>query len=399
MTLHLLKLVWRRKRANALVAVEIFFSFLVIFAVVTGGVALISGWRHPLGFSWDDVWMVQVNMGESIHEPREDDDPQRATMARLLRETKAFPQVVEAALSDTPAYGFATSEGIWKIDGKDVPLTRDEVTDGFRDVMKLTLLRGRWFSQSDDALGFRPVVIDADLARALYGNADPIGKKFDDNGRNEDRVVGVIAPYRKNGEISAPNVDMVFFRKSLNIVNGRVPRNLLIRVKPGTDPAFEAQLAARLHSVMPDASFEIQRMEAMRESMNRARISPLIVLGIVALFLILMVALGLTGVLWQNVTRRTREIGLRRAVGASGLGVRSQILGEVALLATLAVVIGLVVVMQLPLLGIFALVTPSVYAAGVVAALAVIYGVTLACGLYPSWLASRLQPAEALRYE
>lgn len=396
---HLLKLVWRRKRANALVTIEICFSFLVVFAVVTGAVALISGWRKPLGFSWDDVWMVQVNGGDSMFEPRQEDDPLRQSMALLLRETKAFPQVVEAALSDTPAYGFASSAGIWTIKGRNIPLTRDEVTDGFRDVMKLTLLRGRWFSESDDALGFRPVVIDADLARALYGDEDPIGKKFDDNGRNEDRVVGVIAPYRKNGEISAPNVDMVFFRKSLNLVNGRIPRKLVIRVKPGTDPAFEAQLAARLHSVMPDASFEIQRMETMREAMNRARIAPLVVLGIVAVFLVAMVALGLTGVLWQNVTRRTRELGLRRALGASAANVRSQILGEVAVLATLAVLVALVVILQLPLLGVFAIVTPAVYGLGIVTALAVIYGITLLCGLYPSWLASRLEPAEALRYE
>lgn len=399
MKLHLLKLVWRRKRTNALVAVEIFFSFLVIFAVVTGAVALISGWQRPLGFSYHDVWMVQVNVDGSELEPRAEDDPKREAMALVLREAKAFPQVVEAALSDTPAYGFATSSGVWTIKGRKVALTRDEVTDGFHDVMKLQLLRGRWFSQSDDALNFRPVVIDADLARALYGNDDPVGKKFDDNGRNEDRVVGVVAPYRKTGELSQPGVDMVFFRKSLNIVNGRIPRKLLLRVKPGTDPAFEQQLAARLHAVMPEASFEIQRMEAMREASNRAFITPIVVLAIVALFLILMVALGLTGVLWQNVTRRTREIGLRRAVGASGTSVRSQILGEVALLATLAVIIGLVIVLQLPLIGIFAIVTPAVYALGIVTALAVIYGVTLACGLYPSWLASRLEPAEALRYE
>jgi len=71
----------------------------------------------------------------------------------------------------------------------------------------------------------------------------------------------------------------------------------------------------------------------------------------------------------------------------------------VALLATLALILGLIVVLQLPLLGIFGVFTPPVFTTGIIAALVVIYGITLVSGLYPSWLASRLTPAEALRYE
>jgi putative ABC transport system permease protein len=112
-----------------------------------------------------------------------------------------------------------------------------------------------------------------------------------------------------------------------------------------------------------------------------------------------MVGLGLTGVLWQNVTRRTREIGLRRAMGASGPVVRRQILAEVVLLATIAVIIGAVVVLQLPVLGVLSLVTPAAFATGFAGALAAIYALTVLCGLYPGWLASRLTPADALRYE
>ena len=99
------------------------------------------------------------------------------------------------------------------------------------------------------------------------------------------------------------------------------------------------------------------------------------------------------------MTRRTREIGLRRALGASGTGVRTQVLTEVALLTTLALIAGVLIVAQLPILGAFALIPPPVFVFGVIAALAVIYGITITCGLYPSWLASSVPPAEALRYE
>jgi putative ABC transport system permease protein len=126
---------------------------------------------------------------------------------------------------------------------------------------------------------------------------------------------------------------------------------------------------------------------------------PAILGGVIASFLIIMVALGLSGVLWQTVTRRTSEIGLRRALGATGGQVNVQILIEVALLSTLAVVIGVVVAVQLPLLGVFRLVSGSAFTIGLVASLATIYGLTLLCGLYPSWLAGRVQPAQALHYE
>ena len=57
---HLLKLVWNRKRANALIVAEIFVSFLVIFAVLTGAVSSLGGWNKPLGFDWHDVWDVSM---------------------------------------------------------------------------------------------------------------------------------------------------------------------------------------------------------------------------------------------------------------------------------------------------------------------------------------------------
>ncbi len=396
---HLLKMVWRRKRANTLVTIEIFFSFLVVFAVVTGAVALISGWNRPLGFRWDNVWVVELGGDMPSFSQIEGDDPHREAIARILRETKSFPEVAAVGLSELPPFGNGTSEGEWNIDGRKVHMTRDHVSDGFAEVLGIKPVRGRWFNAGDDALNYVPVVIDSDLAAALYLNEDPIGKKFDEINKTVYRVVGVIPPFRRSGEFSAPGVNQVFFRKSVTKPNGDIPSSLMVRVRPGTPAEFEAELTQHLRSLMPQGTIDIRRMGQMRDSANRMRITPLIVGGVIALFLILMVALGLTGVLWQNVTRRTREVGLRRAVGASGTGIRWQILAEVALLATLAVILGVIVVAQLPLLGIFALVTPSVYTVGIIAALAVIYAITLVSGLYPSWLASRLAPAEALRYE
>ena len=395
---HLLKLVWHRKGANALLMAEIFFSFLVVFAVLTVGASLILRWHEPLGFDYHDVWLVSMGGGTP------DANAERTTADRVIREVKAFSEVVDAGFSQCPAYGNSTSEGVWDLHGRSVTLKRDNVTDGFGNVMRVKVLRGRWFQPSDDALNYRPVVVDADLARAIFGDADPVGQKIDDSGKVQDRVVGVVAPYRKDGEVASTAANMLFLRVST--INAKqssesddVGSNLLVRVRPGTPGQFEQALLTRLHDVAPDHVFHLRRMSGMRDNFLRARLAPLMVLGIIALFLISMVALGLTGVLWQTVTRRTRELGLRRALGATGSSVRSQVLGEVTLLSTLSLIVGVAIVLQLPLLGVFALVQPAVFGIGVVAALVVIYGISLMCGWYPSWLASQVTPAEALRYE
>ncbi len=67
---HLFKLVWNRKRSNALIILEIFFSFLVVFIVATLGVYFWDNYRRPLGFSYQDVWRIEVDTKAGNEEPR-----------------------------------------------------------------------------------------------------------------------------------------------------------------------------------------------------------------------------------------------------------------------------------------------------------------------------------------
>ena len=70
---HILKMVWNRKRANALVAVEIGISFLVLFGVVALTVFSVGNYRHPLGFSYDNVWNVRIEQNLSSDGARDPD--------------------------------------------------------------------------------------------------------------------------------------------------------------------------------------------------------------------------------------------------------------------------------------------------------------------------------------
>ena len=128
-------------------------------------------------------------------------------------------------------------------------------------------------------------------------------------------------------------------------------------------------------------------------------IAPLAITGIACLFLFIMVGLGLTGVLWQNVTRRTREFGLRRANGATAAMIYLQILGEILVATTFGMMIGTLIIIQFPLLDLLGFMEASVYISSFIISVALMYLLVILCGLYPSWLATRIQPAEALHYE
>jgi putative ABC transport system permease protein len=323
--------------------------------------------------------------------------PYRAALGRMLTELRSMPEIESAAATGSPAFTPGTLESSGDYNGRKYSFTRDAVTDDYAKVMRVRLVKGRWFGPQDEGAADPPIVIDTDAAKQLPGTE--VGRFFQYGDDTRFRVIGIVAPFRKSGEFSRDRVSMAFDRVSLQRPAGRLPHYIVMRVHPGVQAAFEQTLTRRLHAIAPDYTVRLVHMDSMRTRINQRFLSPLIAGAIIAAFLILMVFLGLSGVLWQNVTRRRREIGLRRALGATGNSVHRQVLMEVALLATLAVIVGVIVIAQLPILGVFKLVTPASFSIGIGAALATIYALTLLCGLYPSWLASRVQPAEALHYE
>lgn len=403
---HLFKLVWKRKRTNALIILEIFFSFLVVFVVATLGAFFWNNYRQPLGYSYQNVWRVTIG-SEHVEGGRQNDEAAKAAMAvklkvieQLIREAEALEPVesVSAAMVSPFDQGGWTSST--DIDGKEFSMEANAVTVGFADTLGLEMVAGRWFEKGDEALAWDPTVIDQDLARAVYGDEDPIGKPFGEPSPRSkpQRIIGVVSEFRKGGELSAQG-NFLFQLMRLSEPSWFEPQFLLVKVRPGTPAAFEEKLTALLQGVAPAWSFQIKPLSEVREARMKSILAPLAAGGVIAFFLLLMVGLGLIGVLWQNLLQRTREIGLRRAAGATRSAVHRQVVLEQLILTTLGVLLGTVLVIQIPLLELIGFVSGGTYAAGLLLSAASIYLLSAACALYPSTLASRVHPAEALRYE
>lgn len=394
---HLLKLAWNRKKSNVLVVVEVFASFLVVFVVATSVAYVATNAKLKLGFDARDVWSVRCDSGVSHHEG--EGLEHYSEMDRLVREVAAVPGVERA--TGTFAVPYQNSRAVTSLpkDGSHLQVEFLDVDDAFADVFRIQLTRGRWFGPEDEGRSWRPVVLNRRLAGALFGDEDPIGRPLPRNeGDGESRVVGIVEEFRMAGELSA--AELFLLRRIEPAQAGTIPpRNVTLRVAPESGTDLEQAILARMRAVDPSKTYELRRIDDMRAEYFRMRLAPLLVGGLVAVFLLMMVALGLLGVLWQNVTRRTRELALRRSAGASGADIRRQILLEVLLTTTPGVLLGTLLVVQIPMLDLMPSLRGVAVSIGLLIAVGAIYALTTVCALYPAWMAMRVLPAEALRCE
>jgi len=403
---HLLKLVWNRKRGNLLVTLEIFVCFLVLFATVVMIGYYADNYRRPLGYEYEDVWSISTSISTVVDLDRDNGELMRKYAAAFHAALKNMPEIESVAVIRQAPYSFSWTGRTIEYNGKKLSTTSNEASDELAQVLSLKLVRGRWFSPADDGLAWDPAVINQKLAAELFGSEDPLGKDISEKGdaartgsstpaRRGMRVVGVISDFRKDGELSAPET-YLFSRTTPGRSKGLY---FLIKIRPGTPRTFEETVLRRLHAINPSWDFEVDPLTRVMQTKLGYQIAPMAAAVIVVSFLMVMVALGLIGVVWQSVSRRTREIGLRRACGAPAGSIHLQVLGELLVICSVGLGLGTLLVIQLPLLDLVGFLTTEMYIYSLITSLALIYGLTLGCGIYPSRLATRIQPVDALRWE
>ncbi len=396
---HLFTLIWNRKRANLLLISEVFFSFVVLFGVGAVLITVGKNYLAPHGFDYEQVWRLQVRAGQGLKMPR-------AELDDVLRQVKALPGVRTVALtSDNLPFIFSTNNSDFSYKGKKSPTTNNYAADDhYAEALRLHLREGRWFAPADDGSHFRPVVISQDLRESLFGSEPALGKVFtwsnpgkDIKPEDEFLVMGVADPVRMESDFSAA-IPSVWMRLLPYDTTHWETASVLVRVAPGEGGALQEKIARTVAGVTRQWTTEVRVVNDDRLHRRTFTLVPVVALCIMGLFLIINVALGLFGVLWYNISQRRAEIGLRRAMGATGAGIGWQFLGEMMVVTTFGVVLGGLLAAQFPLLHAFDL-PAQPYLLAIGAAAAAVYAITALCAWQPSRLAAAIQPAVALREE
>jgi putative ABC transport system permease protein len=393
---QMFRLVWNRKKRNFLLITEVFFSFLVLFYVGTLALSSVLKYNQPLGFSYENVWLLRLGFRAAGNDaPKE---VLRNILAQLDLEMRSQEQIAEFSfVNGCVPYTGSTWATILKIDGRSIESDVVMTDDGFSRTANLPVVEGRWFDSQDNAALIQPIVINSDMKKELVGEAAVVGYKFTSE-EKEHVVVGVVDSYRFRGDFE--NHRAVYFQRFVwSDTTADMPEQALLRVREGTGVRFEERLLKQLGTVAPGWNLRIETLSDMRSSYLKDRLLGLVTIATVAIFLVFNVALGLFGVLWYSINRRRPEIGLRRALGADRRNISRQILGESLAMATLAILAGLFVAAQVPVLGLDSSISGHIYVIGMVMAVISVYLVVAICALYPSLLASRIQPAQALHDE
>ena len=342
-------------------------------------------------------------------QPRYDDAAQIGTFAAAVEErVGSVPGVVATSVEHSEFLGtFVGTNSNVTVEGSSTPVPDNIVprfskavgVDYFR-ALRIPLRRGRVFESNDRPGGPGVVVLNEAAAQALWPNVDPIGKRLKLGQPNDDRpwltVVGVVG-----GTIGSPlgRRETGFLYVPFAQQPGR-PLTLLVRTA-GPPLDLAPSVRAEIHAADPDAAAD---PPTTMEAALSAWIGPVgffvKLLGGLATLAVALAALGIYGVVSYAVAQRTREIGIRMALGATSRGILRLVIGYGTVLTVVGLVVGiagsmaLTRVLQGLLFGTSAT-DPVVF--GLVSIL--LAGISIAACYGPARRAVRVQPTEALRYE
>jgi len=281
------------------------------------------------------------------------------------------------------------------------------VTPDYFEAMGTSLMRGRFFDEHDNESSPPAVIVDERLAQKFWPDADPIGKRMYEPDNPNDllatdehtkwlTVVGVVREVRLE-DLGGRIVGAYYYP-----AGQKGQRGFALAVKTAGDPAGLTQ-AVRRELQQLDRTMVIYNLAPMSERVSRQVAQSRFTSWLTGVFsgtALLLAMLGIYGVMSYTVTRRTQEIGVRMALGASANEVLTMVVRQGMTLILAGVVIGLALAIGLTrlistlLFGVTAT-DPATYA-GVTAVLVV---VALAATYLPARRATRIDPTTALRYE
>ena len=390
---------------SALLSGEVALSLLLLLGAGLLFGTLRSIRATELGYSPERVERFRLSLPDS----RYDTPAAMRFLEELEQRLNALPQVAVAGTAfGAPLSSGSLNTSVNLLDREEVPppdrpnLDVRPASPGYREALDIPLVRGRWFTFEDVRDSEGVVVINQAAAASLYPGMDPVGRRlrldmswgYDDEGPRT--IVGVVGDTRNGGATEADE-------PSAYVPNAQLGANVqyvTMRLVPG---AASALPAARETLASMDAELAItfaQRLQDAVAGDSAPTRFYLTLLGIFSTLALVLAAVGLYGVVAYAVSRRTREIGIRVALGAGSERVTGMVVREGLLPAVVGVVVGLVASLALGriLESILYGVEPN-DPLTMLSVTCVLLGVAMAATLLPARRASRIPPASALRSE
>jgi putative ABC transport system permease protein len=394
---------------HVLVVTEFALSLVLMIA---SGLLLRSFWelfKVPLGFNPQSVMAVRLWLPVP-NDPKTDiygSAAQEAPFLReLLRRGRTLPGVQEAALGLDASIPLNHDRNVSPLilEGREVQsrqsalVEQSDVSPEYFHLLEIPLLRGRLFSDFDNEKAPQVAVINQAMARTYWPNGDPLGKrlKVKPSSTSWITVIGVIANARTESLANA-NVPQIYLS-----MYQTTPKELAIFLRGQLDPgSIPAEVREQVQSVNPE--LPVYRAQTLADALTASLAERRFLMEMVASFAataLLLAALGIYGVISYIVSERTRDIGIRLALGAQRENILEMVLRQGLGLAISGAAVGLVgaLIGSHLMAGLLYGVRPTdpLTFVGVTLLLTV---VALAACYIPARRAMRINPLVALRYE
>ena len=292
------------------------------------------------------------------------------------------------------------------VDGVDRAVNLVGVTDGYQTIRRLLIIRGRYFDAGDMEMRSKVCLITTELAERIFGQENPIGRSI----RMGELTFAVIGVFRERVE--------TFGLSDIQKNSALIPFTLM-KYYTGTEylglldvqadseetvPSVERQVGLLLRSRHPlEAEYNVQTLTAILGVARRISLGLTLVLIIIAAIALLISGVGIMNIMLVTVTERTREIGIRKAIGAARQEILSQFLVESFLISGGGAVIGILIGIAIPVAVQYFFLPANLRVP--VSGLSVVIAFIVSCstglffGYLPANQAASLQPVESLRYE
>jgi putative ABC transport system permease protein len=315
-----------------------------------------------------------------------------------LEAAKSIPNVIEVA--GTRELPMSVIAG-----GVERPINLVGVTEGYQTIRRLLVLRGRYFDAGDMEMRSKVCLITTQLADRIFGQENPVGKLM----RAGELTFTVIGVFRERVETFGlsdiqENSVIIPFTLMKYYTGMEVVRLLDAQAARAEDvPSVQRQLSQLLQSRHPEgAEYKVQSLTAILGAARSISLALTILLIVIALIALLISGVGIMNIMLVTVQERTREIGIRKAIGAARREIMYQFLFESIVISGGGAVIGILIGIAIPVTAQFFLpgnLRVPVSPLSVIVAFVVSCSTGLFFGYLPANQAASLEPVESLRYE